>query len=379
MKLAFVGIEDPEDIRTWSGTPYSMLREIRRQGVQVEVIAPLERNFKYFFLTHKLYSEFTGRAMQINRRRTALKSFASQIERQMKGTKIDAIFSTSTIPIARLQPGAPVVFWTDAVTEAMFNYYGGAFANLSSKELGIAHEQEQSALNRASFAVYSSEWAAGFVRSNYELAAEKLKVIEFGANLEINNNVDDIFALNERRIRSHCILLFIGVDWDRKGGAIAFEAAKLLNQRGLKTILKVVGSYGPQAPFVESVGFINKDTREGQDKFKELLRTSTFLLLPTRAEAAGIVFCEAAAYGLPVLSTSTGGVESYVIDSQTGYCLPLEASGRDYADLISNTMAAPETYHRLSLGAFHRYTQTLNWEVGVSSLLGLIKQAVLAK
>lgn len=32
------------------------------------------------------------------------------------------------------------------------------------------------------------------------------------------------------------------------------------------------------------------------------------LLLPTRAECAGIVFNEASAYGVPILLTDTGGV-----------------------------------------------------------------------
>jgi glycosyltransferase involved in cell wall biosynthesis len=379
MRIAFVDIEDPEDIGTWSGTPYSILREIRKQGVQVEVIAPLKRNFKYLFLAHKLYSEISGSKTQFNRRPIALRSFAAQIERRMNGAKIDAIFSSSTIPIARVRPDIPAVFWTDAVTEAMVNYYGRAFANLSSKELHIAHEQEQSALNRASFAVYSSNWAAEVVRSKYRIAAEKLKVIEFGANLEIEHDLDDIIAFNERRLKSHCVLLFIGVDWGRKGGALAFEAAKLLNERGIRTVLKVVGGGGPEAPFVENLGFINKNMFEGQKRIKELLRTSTFLILPSRAEAAGIVFCEAAAYGLPALSTRTGGVENYISDSQTGYCLPLTASGKEYADLIANTLAAPDTYRRLSIGAFQRYKQTLNWNVGVSSLIGLIEQAIGAR
>ncbi len=379
MRLAFVDIEDPEDIRTWSGTPYSMLREIRRQGVQVEVIAPLERDFKYLFMAHKLYSRVSGKNMQINRRQAALKSFAAQIERRMNGKRIDAIFSTSSIPIARVQPGIPMVFWTDAVMEAMVNYYAGSFANLSSKELTIAHEQEQAALNRASFAVYSSDWAVGVVRENYEITAERLRVIEFGANLEIDHDLDDIVGRIEQRLKSPCVLFFMGVDWDRKGGALAFKAAKLLNERGVKTVLKVVGGGGPEAPFVERLGFINKNEPKGRAKIRELLNTSTFFILPSRAEASAIAFCEAAAYGLPTLSTRTGGVENYVIDSQTGYCLPLAAGGREYADLIAGTLAAPDTYRRLSIGAFQKYKQTLNWNVGVSSLLGLIEQAVRAK
>ena len=44
----------------------------------------------------------------------------------------------------------------------------------------------------------------------------------------------------------------------------------------------------------------------------------TFFLMPTRAEAQGIVFNESAAYGLPVVSTDVGGV-STVVQSRLGF------------------------------------------------------------
>lgn len=55
------------------------------------------------------------------------------------------------------------------------------------------------------------------------------------------------------------------------------------------------------------------------------------LMLPTRAECAGIVFNEASAFGVPVLATDTGGIADYVKNNINGYRLPLSASGEDYA------------------------------------------------
>jgi Glycosyltransferase len=375
MRLAFVDIENPEDVTTWSGIPYFILQELRRQSVDVEIIAPLKRSFRYWFAPHKALARLSQRNIQINRHPVALKSFAKQVEGRLCGRSFDAIFATSSIPISKIAPGIPVVYWTDAVTEAMVGYYTGAFASMNDRELQIAHAQEQAALDRASFAIYSSDWAANIVRSNYSVSGDKVRVIEFGANLPVNNQVPDIVAMNERRLSPPYSLLFIGVDWDRKGGGYAFEAAKILNEKGIKATLKVVGGAAPDAAFVENLGFINKNTREGQEQFRQLLATSTFFLLPTRAEAAGIVFCEASAYGLPTIATRTGGVENYVIDSQTGYCLPLSAGGTDYAELITKTLSQPDTFRQLSLSAFHRYQRKLNWTVGVSSMLELAKQA----
>jgi glycosyltransferase involved in cell wall biosynthesis len=79
---------------------------------------------------------------------------------------------------------------------------------------------------------------------------------------------------------------------------------------------------------------------------------------------------------LPVVTTRTGGVESYVKDTQTGYCLPMTAPGSAYADVIAETLTDHDKYRRLSMAGFERYQQTLNWSAGVSNLLNLIERAV---
>ncbi|WP_270350498.1 glycosyltransferase [Ligilactobacillus salivarius] len=55
------------------------------------------------------------------------------------------------------------------------------------------------------------------------------------------------------------------------------------------------------------------------------------MLLPTRAECAGIVFNEASAFGVPSLSVDTGGVADYVKNNINGYRMPLSANGEDFA------------------------------------------------
>jgi glycosyltransferase involved in cell wall biosynthesis len=171
-----------------------------------------------------------------------------------------------------------------------------------------------------------------------------------------------------------CILLFIGVDWERKGGTLALEAARILNQRGIDTVLKVVGCDAPNEPFVQRFGFISKQTAQGQHQLQELLRTATFFIFPTRAEAAGIVLCEASAFGLPVITTLTGGVESYVRNGETGFCLSPAANAVDYADLIEKTLRSPDIYRQLSLTAFANYQTTLNWDSAVTQLLALVRK-----
>lgn len=376
MRLAFVSIEDPEDPHVWSGTPYFMLNAIRKQGVGVEVIAPLSQRAKYLLAPAKLTARLHNQGLHLDRRSLVLKSYARQIERRLAAHPCDAILSPSSIPIAMLPRGAPAVFWTDAVFDAMRGYSWGAFRNYSDSEASLAHQQEAAALERASYAVYSNEWSANAAARHYQVPKEKIQMVRFGANLPIGHGRQQIEEWMKSRGHEPCRLLLIGVNWPQKGGPIALEATEILRKRGIAATLVVAGCETPASPWIESHGFISKQTTEGRERLAQLLSQATLFLLPTRAEAAGIVFCEASAFGLPIVTTATGGVESYVRNGVNGYCLPYKATAADYADQIQTLLGDANLYRRLSLDAYEEFTTGLNWDAAVSRVIELLERAV---
>jgi glycosyltransferase involved in cell wall biosynthesis len=242
----------------------------------------------------------------------------------------------------------------------------------------IGNRQEQAAFDRSTYAIYKSKWAAGQARKFYRTREGSIRILANGANVPVEHGMEQVVEWVALRSSRPCILLFVGVEWERKGGMIAWHTARLLNERGIPATLRVVGCEAPAAAFVEQYGRINKSSDEGVEKLKSLFETSTFFILPTRAEAAGIVFSEASAYGLPILATKTGGVEHYVSHEENGYCLPLEASPVQFADLIQGALKNTDIYKRLSLGAYSRYRSLLNWETSVTELIRLAEAAIRA-
>ena len=87
----------------------------------------------------------------------------------------------------------------------------------------------------------------------------------------------------------------------------------------------------------------------------QLYLQADVFLLPTRNEAAGIVFCEASAFGLPVVSTRTGGVESYVEDGMTGFLCQHEEGIDGYADRIERLVTNPDEHFRMSVNARDKF------------------------
>ena len=169
-----------------------------------------------------------------------------------------------------------------------------------------------------------------------------------GANID---NPPEEFIIEEKLKNTQvCNLLFLGVDWERKGGEIAFNTLKELNRKGVHTTLTVCGCIPPKE-FSDSnmkiFPFLDKNKDDDYKIFIQILRKSHFLILPTRAECFGIVFCEASAFGIPSITTDTGGISNAVENGINGYRLPLDSSYLEYADKIYKLFINPDEYEKI--------------------------------
>jgi hypothetical protein len=83
---------------------------------------------------------------------------------------------------------------------------------------------EQAALNRCCLAIYSSEWAASTALRHYAVDARKVKVVPFGANVDGLQSPDEVARITSGKSADVCRLLFVGVDWIRKGETSRFQS-----------------------------------------------------------------------------------------------------------------------------------------------------------
>jgi len=95
------------------------------------------------------------------------------------------------------------------------------------------------------------------------------------------------------------------------------------------------------------IPFLNKSDPSQRVQLERLFDTSDFFFLPTRSECYGMVFCEASAYGLPVITTNTGGVSGAVTNGENGFMLPLSAEAVDYAGVIAKVYRDDQLYAEL--------------------------------
>ena len=353
---------NPDEVRSWSGLPYHFTRNLRAAGCEV---VPVRMAKEPSMLGRKVRQALWkyGRGMRYLRdlEPSAMRAAARGWEARLRELgDVDVVFSASSLPFADLETDLPMVFWTDTTFGAMLGFYAD-FTRLVPASRARGLEVERAALARCALAVYASDWAARSAVADHGADPAKVRVLGFGANLEPTPTRAEGLAAMETRGGAEksgvCELLFIGVDWERKGADVAVAALGELRRLGVPARLRIAGCR-PPAGFrlpsdgsVEVLGFLDKNSPAGREQLAALYRESHFFILPSRAEAYGVVFCEACAYGVPCLAAAVGGVPSIVRDGENGRLFPAAATGADYARWVAEVWRRPVGYRALALGA----------------------------
>ena len=271
MKIAYVTTYDSSDVHAWSGTGSHILRTLQDSGFQTDTVGNLHEPTSYVIRGKRLLYRTLHKNYLLDREPIILRSYATQVGKALAQLEYDSVFSPGTIPIAYLRNEKPIAFWTDATFAGMINFYPHS-SNLCAESIRNGNKMEQLALSRCHLAIYASEWAAESAVRNYDVDPAKVKVVPFGANIHCDRNMHDIEELLEKKSANICKLLFLGADWHRKGGDIALAVAELLNQKGIRTELDVVGCHPPRGlpAFARCHGFISKKTEEGRNRLSGL-------------------------------------------------------------------------------------------------------------
>lgn len=382
LRAAFVTLYDARDVTMMSGTGYNISQSFERNGLAIDYIGPLRRLIRPMNVLKHGFNRFVlGKNDHPQRDPGFLKHYARQVESQLRGLDVDVIFGSGGLPVSYLETDVPLVIWTDCTFANLLDYYG-KYSNLSMRTIRDGHSADRNLYQRVERAIFASTWAAESAIDDYGLPRDRAHIVSRGANVPGLETDAQAEALIDTRPTDRCILMLVGVDWKRKGGNIATDAARALNERGIPTELRVVGVEpefdGPVPDYVKPLGRISKATAEGMARFTELLGEAHFLVVPTRAEAYGIVYLEASAYAVPSLAPRTGGTPSAMVDGVNGVLMEPDDPGQRYADEIEKLFNDPVAYRSLALRAYRDHRARSTWDVVGRQAIEVLRTAATA-
>lgn len=374
-RIAYITIVDPNSRHSWSGTNFYLLQTLRKYVGDVETLGPAEPFFIGFlckalnYLSLKIF----GRRFDYRHSGMYAKACSAIFQKKLASKKYDLIVCPGNIAsVAFLRTNTPVVSVGDRTVASSLNYHR-IFRDLwkFSEEQSLAIEKQ--ALHACALNVYPSPWAVQSARAAYQVPDDKLLFLPFGANVDTHPSAE---LIAQKRRNETCQLLFVGVDWHDKGGAVAAECLRDLLKMRVKARLIVVGCEvpaGERHDLITNYKFLNKNDPEEAATLEQLFLSSDIFILPTRIDAYGLVFCEASAYGIPSFATDTGGVAGALHAGVNGFLLPEGATGADYAKRIAELWSDNGRYTDMSRASRQLFESKLNWDVFGQSLLAALR------
>ena len=338
ISLGFLSQHNPYDRTAFSGTVYFAAKALDAlPGVQLKVLGP-----------HRP-SRLSDRLL---RRRTERPD-----PKRLNLDGLDAIVSLVSTPLVDSlteRTGLPLLHVTDATPAFLRTAYGWNIPQ-------TADAAEARVTSKASAVIYSSAFMARQAQNDFgtDLVPH---VAPFGINFEKTPETCPIKPGLER-----LELLFVGSDWDRKGGAKALATLDALTAAGTTAHLTVVGRM-PNAlrrhPNITYVGFLDKNRPREAVQLGEIYTRAHVLLLPSKADCTPMVLAEAMAHGTPVLATDTGGIAEMIGMGQhgAGHAFASSTSPIIWAAEIRALTADPEAYRAASLAAFEHSRLQLSWQ-----------------
>jgi glycosyltransferase involved in cell wall biosynthesis len=225
--------------------------------------------------------------------------------------------------------------------------------------------QEAAAAQRISGVIYPTPWACSEAMTRFDLGANRVDRIALGANRFCSDATEQVLSRIRHQATSPLNFLFIGKDWDRKGGPLALQIVRQLNQRGCNSRLVIIGcrpDIGPEdASHVLLQGFLSptkpEDVRSMQLAFEE----AHFFLVPSHAECFGLVFAEAQSYGLPCISLTNHGIPGVVDSGVTGLLFEPGTAVTGMVDRVLALVHDRGAYETMANAARMKFDNELNW------------------
>jgi glycosyltransferase involved in cell wall biosynthesis len=375
IRVGFLSAHNYFDRNASSGTPYRMYQALKNQNIEMTNLGyPYELSFWGKFKKRLLgaSASITG---NLSENIVEWGKFSKLIQKQLKYKSCDVIFAPfASREVAFLETNIPIIYSSDITFRLLEGYYR---LDLSENESKWREKVESDSIAKSRRLVYPSQWAAQSAINDYQADVNKIKIIPYGANLDNPPKREEV--LQRRKSLSPCRLLFIGRNWQRKGGDIAVETLKILNNRNIDTELVMIGSVPPSPiddPKLKIIPFLDKNSPQQRRKFEQLFWESNFLLFPTRADCSPISICEANAFGLPVISSNVGGIPDIITEGKNGYLMDVSATAEDYANSIQQLIDNPDDYEELMINARNEYETLLNWDVWAKEIYSIMEDTL---
>ncbi len=365
MKILGVIDEDPFATFTWSGSSNFFFSALKEDGYLCDAIsATPSKQIQLYYKMMNIQSDMDKWKFKYHLD-TRLFEQMTKVAKQ----KISHYQSNSYDAV--LQIGA----WydlTEIKDKVLASYHDGNLATrlkspygypgINKSHIKRAFNYEKKLYAKMNFIFPMSKWLASAFINDFDVNADKVFPVGAGINLPYVKTV-------EERDEDNPVILFVGKDFDRKGGRVLLDAFSRVRKYYKKAELVIVGTMLENMPEgVRCEGFISKHTSEGVEKLLNLYARASIFVLPSLYEPFGISFAEAMAHRLPCIGTNNCAMPEIIDNGITGRIVETGES-EALSTAIIELLADPALRKEMGDRGYEKYYENYRWEVVVDKMI----------
>jgi len=267
------------------------------------------------------------------------------IARHIRPENAAFVFQTQSVFDAS-HPEIPFFIYTDHTHRAHGRQPGGG----APAKVGDGWVEREQALYRRADTVFTlSRFCAESVIEDYGVAGEKVLVASTGINIALPAEIS-------RPAADRPVILFVGGEWKIKGGPELVSAFRMVKEKIPACELWLVGSRPQELPDgVKALG------RVTPGELSELFQKATLLCVPSKIERASMVALDAAAYGLPVITTPHGAGSERIRDGVTGFLVD-PSDTRSFSAAILRVLGDPALAVSMGMAGRKMVEEEFTWQ-----------------
>lgn len=352
-RIGFACLWRPDPVATWSHIPWHLRTAMRRRANVVDVGVTVPPAFQALLRVAHLRRR--GGRFTSTWRQSGLtdRHCRRVISRSLAAAGCDAVVQIQDLA----ETDAPFFVFQDMSFDALLHVRDEVglplFQNLTDAALRRRRDRQLRIYEKAAGVLAMSHWLARSLVEVTGLSPEKVRVVHPGISASTGGEPGatpppghgPASGLPHWEERPRRRLLFVGREFHRKGGDLVVAALAVLRREiDPQITLTVVGPrrWPVPGPVPDGVRFLGE---RPLSEVAPLYDSHDLFVLPSRLEAFGIVFAEAAARGLPCVGRDAFAMPEVIKPGVTGV-LASDDDPVELAKLIAAALADDNLYVR---------------------------------
>ena len=347
---------DPRDLKSWSGAPANLARELERLGVTVDGIRPSMSRFGKLGVAARDMVSGLGRPVsteQLLRGRRSRRRLAAQVAEQASRIGARHVLHTGTfdLPASDVAAGVKHYLYCDH-SWALTRAHHVDVCRYNRRAMAAFDQAEREALSGLAHVFTFGAYVRDNLIAHYGLPPEKVTAVGSGMGA--------IEPHDGPKTYDKPALLFVAKHlFKAKGGLLLLEAFDQAHRQRPDLRLTIVGDERSRA-FVGDRPGVTLHAHLPWERLQQLYRESTLLVQPMLNDPWGQVYLEAMVSRTPVMGLNRNGLPELVDGGRHGFLID-RADPSALAEAIVSAVSDPDRLERMAATAQRHVLHNYSW------------------